>query len=254
MHPNLEEPTAASHRAAFIDTVRDVDEMAGIVDAYWALWDVEGSDGVRFSPGAFTATIAQRGPEGTDRIRMLWQHDSWTPIGRPRELLEDDRGLRAVCKVAPTTRGRDALILYREGVIQEHSIGYVPLDIVEGVTTLATVWEGSAVTWGAEAGARTVSVRAGAGDDLVGLRLRANAARAALSAGLMDDTASALELAIARADAALANTPAVPAGSPLELIARATIAGAPSLSGSPGADAARNLRDVARRAVALART
>lgn len=72
--------------------------------------------------GAFTETITERFPKNL--IKMLWQHDAMEPIGRPTHLEEDSTGLAFVAKVSPTTKGKDALILMDDGVVDRMSIGY----------------------------------------------------------------------------------------------------------------------------------
>src|SRR5690606_5930421 len=101
--------------------IKDIDERKGIVDMYWSAFDNQDADGDIIRRGAYADTIREWGPHGSGRIKFLWQHDTHHPIGRPLELVEDKHGLRAVVKIAPTTRGRDALILYSEHVITEHS-------------------------------------------------------------------------------------------------------------------------------------
>ncbi len=71
-------------------------------------------------PGAFTKTLAERG----GKVRLLWQHDTTEPIGKPLELREDAKGLYIKAKVSDTSRGRDALALLRDGAIDSMSIGY----------------------------------------------------------------------------------------------------------------------------------
>lgn len=93
--------------------------------------------------GAFTKTLQENGPQGADRIRATWQHDLWEPIGRPLEMAEVARqdlpeavlgrapgatgGLRVVTKLSMTQRGRDAYTLLLDGVLNEWSIGYMPV-------------------------------------------------------------------------------------------------------------------------------
>jgi hypothetical protein len=73
-------------------------------------------------------------------------------------LREDNFGLYFEAKMSDTTYGQDALKLYRDGVITQHSIGYqviksveTTMDMEEEVEAIYEVklWEGSAVTFGA---------------------------------------------------------------------------------------------------------
>ena len=73
--------------------------------------------------GAFTKTLT----EGIGRVKVLWQHDPWCPIGKPTEMREDDKGLYIVGKISDTQAGKDALTLVRDGVVEEMSIGFDPI-------------------------------------------------------------------------------------------------------------------------------
>lgn len=101
--------------------------------------------------GAFTKTLKEFG----HRVKVLWQHDPWTPIGRPVEMQEDDKGLYVKSKISDTNAGRDALTLLRDGVINELSIGYTSIkETWEKETGLRRIqelklWEFSPVTWAA---------------------------------------------------------------------------------------------------------
>ncbi len=70
--------------------------------------------------GAFTKTLQ----ENAGRIKLLWQHDTKTPVGLPLELREVAEGLYTKGKVSQTTVGRDAIILMKDKVITELSIGF----------------------------------------------------------------------------------------------------------------------------------
>ena len=74
-------------------------------------------------PGAFTKTLA----EANGRVKVLWQHDPWCPIGKPTEMREDNKGLYIVGKISDTQAGKDALTLLRDGVVDEMSIGFDPI-------------------------------------------------------------------------------------------------------------------------------
>lgn len=76
-------------------------------------------------PGAFAKTLAERG----NKVRLLWQHHTDEPLGKPLELREDARGLFIKAIISDTARGRDALALLRDGAIEGLSIGY---DAVKG--------------------------------------------------------------------------------------------------------------------------
>ena len=71
-------------------------------------------------PGAFTKTLTERG----HKVRLLWQHKTDEPIGRPIELREDTKGLFIKAIVSDTARGRDVLALLKDKAIDSMSIGY----------------------------------------------------------------------------------------------------------------------------------
>lgn len=179
-------------------TVADVSLKDGVVTHDWSAFGNRDSDGDIIVKGAYAKTIAERGPAGANRIKFLWQHDVWEPIGAPRELFETDDTLRAVTKVAPTQRGRDALILYEEQVLNEHSVGIDVLrrDEQDQARILEVrLWEGSVVTWGANPLTPYLGMKAEKGDAAwKRVRAQLDAARKALKRPLTDETAEQLEL------------------------------------------------------------
>lgn len=145
--------------------VKDVDQKRGVVVAYGNSWDVIDSDQEFVEKGAFTKTIREWGPGGRGRIAHLSDHNPTSRIGKMQELVEDEVGLRFVSKLSKNSKGRDALIEYEEGILNEHSIGY---DIIGwrrdedrdalGLTELK-LYEISPVTWGANMFTPTVDVK-----------------------------------------------------------------------------------------------
>lgn len=81
-------------------------------------------------PGAFNKTIKERGPKiGEDnkvksKIKLLWQHDPWQPLGVPVRMSEDSKGLNVEAQISETTLGNDAMILIDDGALDSLSIGY----------------------------------------------------------------------------------------------------------------------------------
>ena len=140
-------------------SIKDLDVESGIVTGYFSQFNSIDLDGDVIMPGAFTKTIAERGPDSSKpEIAYLWQHDTYRPLGKLMVLREDNFGLYFEAKMSDTTYGQDALKLYRDGVITQHSIGYqviksveTTMDMEEEVEQIYEVklWEGSAVTFGA---------------------------------------------------------------------------------------------------------
>jgi hypothetical protein len=112
--------------------------------------------------GAFKKTLAEQ----WERIKILWQHNSDEPIGRPLEMVEDERGLKLRAVLSSTQRGREAAQLLRDGVCTEMSIGFDPIKFymnrsgLEPVRHLTEVrlWEISLVTHAANPLARVTQV------------------------------------------------------------------------------------------------
>jgi uncharacterized protein len=135
--------------------LKDIDLKQGVIKAYWSTFDVIDSDMDIMGRDAFNKTVAERGPNGSNRIMFLWQHNPTMPLGKPSEIYMDEKGLVGVTKIADTSYGMDAIKLYESGVINEHSIGFQTIksryDEQQKATVITEVrlWEGSAVTWGA---------------------------------------------------------------------------------------------------------
>lgn len=134
-------------------SVKDVDTKQGIVTGYFSAWNLD-SDGDMIEKGAFSKTINERGPQSTKpRIQHLYNHDPYKPIGRINKLIEDDKGLYFESQMSKSQMGQDVLKLYDEKIITEHSIGFQTINQTQengyNKITEIKLWEGSAVTWGA---------------------------------------------------------------------------------------------------------
>lgn len=108
-------------------------------------------------PGAFAASLAQRGAAG---VRMLWQHDPAEPIGRWLSLREDRRGLRVEGRLnLSVQRAREIDALMRAGGVDGLSIGFRTLRAAPdraGQRRLIALdlWEISLVSFPLQPGAR----------------------------------------------------------------------------------------------------
>lgn len=126
-------------------------EAEGIIEGYASVFGNKDSWGDIVERGAFTKTLQ----EGGGRVKVLWQHDWWSPIGKPLHMEEDSKGLFTRSKIAPTSIGKDALALIKEGVINELSIGYDTVketydhDSKTRHLLEVKLWEYSLVTWAA---------------------------------------------------------------------------------------------------------
>jgi HK97 family phage prohead protease len=80
----------------------------------------------RFVRGAFTRTIAERGPS---RVKLTRQHDDTHsfPIGVATLLVERASELYGEFRLAKTAPGDEALELVRDGILDGLSVGFVPI-------------------------------------------------------------------------------------------------------------------------------
>ncbi len=124
--------------------------FTGLPDAYGDVVD----------RGAFKKTIQ----ENRGRIKILWNHDAFEPIGKPIELIEDDNGLFVKGKLTlGVQRAKEVLALMKDGVINEMSIGYKTITekMVDGIRHLKEVklFDVSPVTFAANPTAQILDVK-----------------------------------------------------------------------------------------------
>jgi len=105
------------------DQVIDYDEKNGIVKGYGSYFDNKDSDMDIIRKGAYQKTISENG----ERVKYLYQHDMMQPIGKMKELYEDDKGLVFVAEIPKTQLGNDVMELMKAGVITENSVGIMPI-------------------------------------------------------------------------------------------------------------------------------
>jgi len=135
--------------------IKDMDSERMTVTGYFASFGNEDYDDDIIMPGAATKTIAERGPKGSNEIFFLNQHNYAQPHGKPMVLEAQERGIYFESKIAPTSYGRDAMILYAEGIVVQHSIGFSTIksdyDQNTGMRMIKEIklYEGSNVTLGA---------------------------------------------------------------------------------------------------------
>jgi hypothetical protein len=141
----------------------------GAFEGYASLFDTEDLGRDVVAPGAFAASLRQRGAAG---IRMLFQHDPAQPIGVWTALREDARGLYAEGRLTlEVAKAREVLALMREGAVDGLSIGFRAVkgqrDRKSGIRHLKEVdlWEISIVTFPMQPQARirTIAARPFAG-------------------------------------------------------------------------------------------
>lgn len=140
--------------------IKDVDTVSKTVTGYFSAFGNKDFDNDVILKGAFAKSIRERGPMGSNEIFYLNQHIWAQPLGKPKVLIEDEKGLYFEANVAETSYGKDLLILYAAGLVKEHSIGFVTMkenwvkpngewdnDSYREITEVK-LYEGSAVTLG----------------------------------------------------------------------------------------------------------
>lgn len=125
----------------------------GTVEGYGSVYGLLDRGGDVVAPGAFKASLADWKKKKA-LPPMLWQHDSWTPIGVWDEIAEDTTGLRVKGSlVLDVPQAAAARALVQAGAVKGLSIGYRTIedaiDRTTGVRTIkkAELWEISLVTF-----------------------------------------------------------------------------------------------------------
>ena len=146
-------------KASPMGEIADIDEKMGIVKGYGSYFGNKDSDNDVIAKGAYQKTIKENG----ERVRYLYQHDMTQPIGKMKELYEDEKGLMFVAEIPKTTLGMDVLELIKGGVITENSVGILPLQkqMKEDYREITEVklYEISAVTLAANDQAKILDVK-----------------------------------------------------------------------------------------------
>jgi len=150
---------AMIYKASPMGEIADIDEKMGIVKGYGSYFGNKDSDGDVIAKGAYQKTIKENG----DRVRYLWQHKMDKPIGKIKEMYEDDKGLMFVAEIPKTTLGNDALELMKAGIVTENSVGILPIQkqMKDGFREITEVklYEISAVTLAANDQAKILDVK-----------------------------------------------------------------------------------------------
>lgn len=154
--------------------IKDVDTDSRIVAGYFASFNNVDSDGDMIMQGAFSKSIQEHGVNSPSnrKISHLAFHDVTRPVGVLKVLKEDTKGLYFESELGTHEDGENALRMYKDGIIREHSIGFnyiqdktnfidVEKDVTDneivknigGYWSISEVklWEGSFVTFGANA-------------------------------------------------------------------------------------------------------
>ena len=127
------------------DSIKDIDEKSGIVTGYFSIFGNKDSDSDVITKGAYKKTL------------HLYQHVSFRPLAGIKNgklvVNDDGKGLYFESTISQTSWGRDAIKLYADGVVDEHSVGFQTVKSIDRndyrEITEIKLWEGSTVTWGA---------------------------------------------------------------------------------------------------------
>lgn len=111
------------YKASPLGELTDYDEKNSVVKGYGSYFNNKDSDGDIIRMGAYRKTIEENGY----RVKYLYQHNMMQPIGKMKELYEDDKGLVFVAEVPKTSLGKDVIELMKAGVITENSVGILPI-------------------------------------------------------------------------------------------------------------------------------
>lgn len=128
----------------------------GIMEGYASVFGNIDSHGDIITENAFNKTVndwKNARPENK-RIKVLNQHKTDDPIGLPTDLYPDSKGLYTHSKISRTDSGEKVLILARDRVLSEMSVGFFP--IIEkydpnkkaNIISEIMLMEYSPVTWG----------------------------------------------------------------------------------------------------------
>ena len=151
--------------------IEDIDETNGIVSGYGSIFGNIDSDNDIILAGAYTKTLQENG----SRVRYCNQHRIDQPLGKFTELREDGTGLYFVAQVPKTRMGEDILLLMKNGVITENSVGIMPIikeNRADGVRLLkeCKLYEISCVTLAANPMALITDAKGEINQDLLAKR------------------------------------------------------------------------------------
>lgn len=139
-----------------------LDQKERIVEAIVSTSDLDDGGDI-IEQGAFDKSIESN----ASRIKMLWQHKTDQPIGRPLEMRElENGGLYTRSYVSKIQKGQDYLTLAEEGIVTEFSIGFT---IPEGKSAYdedgirrikeINLMEYSPVTWGMNKNTQLIGIK-----------------------------------------------------------------------------------------------
>lgn len=103
--------------------IDDVDKKRSTVVGYASKFGNVDSHNDIVERGSFKRTIQHN----AERVKTLMHHDPMQVVGKPKMMEEDEYGLYTESKISDTAMGRDLITLIEDGVIDEMSIGFIPV-------------------------------------------------------------------------------------------------------------------------------
>lgn len=175
--------------------VEDIDAQKRVVTGYLSKFGNIDQHNDIMDEKAFNKTLSERKSD----IFFLNQHNWQQPHGKFAELYTDSYGLKFVSNPLPdTSYSKDTLVLYEEGIIKEHSVGFITEkdEYKDGVRTIKEVklYEGSNVTLGANSQAIFTGLKSLSKQD-IDERVK-SILKAFKRGNFTDDTFTLLEIAL----------------------------------------------------------
>lgn len=151
------------------NSVRDVDDKTRRVKVAISQVGSKDLDNDVIEKGAYTKTIAERGPKGANLIWHLTDHNASlrSAVGKFSEMHMEGDYLVGITDIPKTSWGNDVLEFYKAGTINQHSIGFrtikrEPVNAGKpdeyNLIKEVLLYEGSAVLWGANPNTPTLQV------------------------------------------------------------------------------------------------
>jgi HK97 family phage prohead protease len=151
------------------DSVLDVDDKTRTVKVAVSEVGSKDLDNDIIDNSAYTKTVSERGPGAQNLIWHLTDHNPSlkSAIGKPSNIVMEGNKLTFTTNIAKTDWGNDVLEMYKNGMINQHSVGFksVKSELMnkgeaEEYTLIKEIklFEGSAVLWGANPNTPTMTV------------------------------------------------------------------------------------------------
>lgn len=105
-----------------INLIKEIDTAKKTVVFAFSKLNAYDSDDDYTEKTAFDKTMRESGPEGSNRIRHVWNHDRKDlPIGKPMRMWRDNEYAYTESKMLENQKALDAWDAYSQGAINEHS-------------------------------------------------------------------------------------------------------------------------------------